>query len=58
MNQNSKVIVRIEYEEGELHKICYGEIEEKNYKKFAMEKKKENFYSLDPMSIFNIFIRN
>ena len=35
MNQNGKVMARIEYGEGETQKVCYGEIEEKKIKNFC-----------------------
>ena len=35
MNQNDKVMVKIEYEEYETQKVCYGEVEEKKIKNFC-----------------------
>ena len=36
MNQNIKVIVRVEYEQGEKQKVCYGEIEKKKIENFVV----------------------
>ena len=34
MNQNTKVIVRVEYEQAEEKKVCYGEIDERKVENF------------------------
>ena len=34
MNQNTKIIVRLEYEQCEKQRVCYGEVEEKKIESF------------------------